>query len=311
MFLAEGENARDIVLQNGAQTIEIAKEYHRLSNRLNIDFGHIIELFDYIPLFQNGSQHKETRKRLAASYSVSRAQQEKNISVEINRIGEIIRSREGLLDVIEEVARPLWMSLYISFCQGVEIDDELMVSLPNIFCPGLSIRNRILINKKLVSLLDRNRSKDRRLIFEVAALSALGFRPLVYGLALSLYKCCSEQTGLMMRDMEFPKTYSDTPLQFIDRVISDDFHAENVCFRNGDRIRCQTYSNSYTYDQNAAFLFGVGRHICLGRSIANYIWKNLCVELKENNKRLLPICLATSQREPFVIVDSCVLEIRR
>lgn len=310
MLVADGENAYKILSLNSSQAIEISCEYQRLSSQLNIDLQNIIELFNYIPLFQNGDAHKKSRKRLAASYSASRAQQEKNISAEIDLIGETLRSREGLIDVIDEIARPLWMAVYTSFSQGVELDDYLSEQLPNIFCPNLSIRKRILINEKLAAVLDRNSSLERDVIFEVAALSALGFRPLVYGLALSLHKCCKENTELTMKEMKLPDSYSDTPLRFVDRVISNEFCAENVHFKAGDRIRCQTYSEKYTDDQNAKFLFGTGKHICLGRPISNFIWKNLCIELRKHNKFLLPVCLKLSQREPFVIVESCKVAVK-
>ena len=72
-----------------------------------------------------------------------------------------------------------------------------------------------------------------------------------------------------------------------------------------------SFDESYSEHDNTKYIFGSGRHLCLGRPIADYIWKKLIALLADLDKIVVPVTLTLANQEPFLIVKKSIIELKK
>jgi hypothetical protein len=307
----QGEAAKNAITSKEFYAYPMADVYNELSTKSGIDFSAAILLMKHLPIFLDGDDHKDKRKRMAQVYADTRSRQEQNISSCIDQIIFEISVYNGEYDIIEGLANPIWRALQDAICDldRIYIEPELVREIPRLFDPNLSLRRRKLINDKISDHLSNISSFEQPEFFDRIALLVLGVRPLVNSLALSLYKIAELQKHVKLNEIEFPKSFSHSALTFVDRIARKSVEIHGQCYDEGTRFRCVTVDETYLDIENQKNMFGLGAHLCLGRPISMYIWKQLTASLGTLSKMIKPMELQYAQNEPFIVVSKAKIEI--
>ena len=306
-----GDDARGIISSREFQTFDMAQKYRDLSERTELNFDAVIALMDRLPTFLNGENHKKNRKEMAKVYSASRPNQEKNVDAVLKEMRCMLEQLEGELDIIQEIGKPLWEAVTSAIMGNTIIDDGLTSDLPDLFYPNFSIRRRKALNDRLSAELDKISPSAREETLNKISVLVLGARPLMHSIALSIYKDSTKNVGKNLTNIKFSRSYSDSSLRFVDRIATEDTAINGYCLKSGSRMRCVSFDESYSEHDNTKYIFGSGRHLCLGRPIADYIWKKLVALLADLDKIVVPVTLTLANQEPFLIVKKSIIELKK
>lgn len=305
-----GEDARKIISKREFHAYNIAEKYIELSARTGINFNAAIQLLQHLPIFLSENEHKYQRRALAEIYASSRVQQQKNVDKALAKINESIQQCEGDLDVLSEISFPIWDAVISALSNHFALDAQLISALPELFFPNLSLRLRKDLNDRLQNELNKITDKEHEYYLQTIAVLTLGARPLVHSLALSIHKIAKQNAQRTLCSIEYPKTYGDSSLRFIDRIASQDVQINGITRSHGERFRCISFDEAYADEDNAKYVFGAGGHLCLGRPISEYIWKELVEVLQSYKKVISPGDIKVTKREPFLVVEVCKVNLR-
>ena len=305
-----GEDARKIISTREFHAYNMAEKYIELSARTGMEFDAVIQLLQHLPLFLNEDNHKYQRRALAGIYASSRVQQQKNVDETLIKINQAIQLCEGDLDVLSEISYPIWGAVTSGLSNHFSLDAQLISELPELFFPNLSLRRRKDLNDRLQKELNKIADKELEYFLQTIAVLTLGVRPLVHSLTLSIHKIAKQNSQKCLSSIEYPKTYADSSLRFIDRIASQDIDVNGIIRSCGEHFRCISFDEAYAEKDNAKYIFGAGGHVCLGRPISDYIWQGIIEVLQSSKKIISPGALEITEREPFLIAEACSINLR-
>lgn len=305
-----GEDARKIISKREFHAYNMADKYIELSARTGLNFNAAIQLLQYLPIFLSEDKHKYQRRALAEIYASSRVQQQKNVDEALAKIHQSIQLCESELDVLSEISFPIWDAVTSALSNHFVLDTQLISALPDLFFPNLSLRRRKNLNDRLQKELNRIADKEREYFLQTIAVLTLGIRPLVHSLALSIHKIAKQNAQRTLCSIDYPKTYADSSLRFIDRIASQDTEVNGIIRSRGERFRCISFDEAYADEDNAKYVFGAGRHVCLGRPISEYIWQGIIEVFQSYKKIISPGALKVTEREPFLVTEVCIINLR-
>lgn len=301
-----GEPASKIVSSDDFMAFPMGSKYREVSLRTATDYSSAIQLLEALPVFLSGDEHKKRRKSMALVYAQTRKLQEKAIAQVVDEVGQSIEHRHGAFNLIDELSIPLWTALRNVICSESREVKDLASELPDLFYPGSSPRKRKRLNNKLADIL---KSGNSQLLNQIALLT-LGVRPFSSSLALSIHKIARDNDGKRLCEIEFPTSFPDSALTYVDRISMRDTVVDGCPFSAGSRIRCITFDPSYSEENNSKQLYGIGSHTCLGRPISDYTWIRLSNILSQSQKTIHPNALSVEHREPFTIPTKCLVDFK-
>lgn len=288
----------------------MADQYRELKRRTGLDFGATIQFMDYLPLFADGEEHLKRRRMMARKLAATRNLQEEAVTAKISWLFQNLFVPPRELELLTEFARPLWREISASIVDRSEENLDFIDELPSLFYPTLSIRERMKINEKLRTFLDVNRSNIDEALCNLS-LALLGARPFVGSLVHSVYQVVTLNAGKKSSAIRWPEIFTDSSLNFVDRVCGHDTRIDAHEFNVGSRVRCYTQDESYSAQQNKEMLFGLGAHACLGKGISEFSWKLLIRHLAQLDAILVPLGREVSTNtEPFVMPLAARIAVR-
>lgn len=305
-----GDEARRIISSREFQALDMAQKYCEISERTGINFDAAIALMAHLPIFLNGENHKKHRQELAKIYVTSRQEQEKNVDNVLKEMSYMLEQLEGELDLLLEIGKPLWEAVSSAILSNTSFDNGLISDLPDLFYPNLSIRRRKDLNDRLAAELNNISSAVREETLHKISVLVLGARPLMHSIAISIFKVATKNAGQRLSSVKFSRSYTDSSLRYIDRIATEDAIIDSCSRTSGSRIRCVSFDESYSEYDNSKYIFGSGRHLCLGRPISNYIWEKLVALLTALDKTITPVNLTLAQKEPFLMANISLIELK-
>jgi hypothetical protein len=263
--------AKAIILSPNFDAYSMASSYRELAQRTKFDFASAIKLLDCLPVFINGDRHQRVRRAMAKQLSQTKDCLFSSSSDTIERLFELAFRRNAKVDLVEDFSRPLWHAISASIVAFDQDIVELAEQIPDLFSPLLSIRERLRINERIEVLLKAHpEDEDEQLI--LLCLIALGARPFVGTLSLSLYETFQAPPGSRMCDLTWPEMFPSSAVRFVDRICTSQTAISDTEYHVDDRVRCVTQSKDYSSEANRKALFGYGAHTCLGKSISEKAW---------------------------------------
>ncbi|CAA2139191.1 hypothetical protein [Hyphomicrobium sp. ghe19] len=294
--------AKAIILSPDFGTYSMANRYRELAERTHLDFSSAIKLLDCLPVFIDGDVHQRVRKAMAKQISKTKDCQFSSSREILAILFERVFRQNTRIELVEEFSRPLWRAISASIVPRNSETLDLVEEIPALFSPILSIRERIRISDRIGDYLSADPEEgDDRLI--LLCLAALGARPFVGTLSLSLYEIFKENPGARMRDLVWPQLYPSSSLRFVDRICGNEAAVvANFEFRPGERVRCLTQSAEYSSEENTRALFGFGAHTCLGKSISEKVWGLVVETFSQSDLRAEPLTITMSPHDdPFLM----------
>jgi hypothetical protein len=297
-----GESARAALVSKDIDPFELSNTYDEISERTGIDLSFASAFIKTLPLFMSGLSHRDRRRNLARQLNSRRMQIEKSIDSRVNEIFDVFHSREGEIDLLVEVADPLWSAI-----SDVLLPDQpdlvlLAKDIPQLFNPGTSIRRRKLLNDRLQA----QHPLHSNIIDEILPLLSLGVRPFSGSMALSLFEIASRYSGNSWSDISFPETFPRSSLQYSSsRIARSDVTIAGCPHKAGTGFYCRITDASYSDAINAGNLYGFGAHLCLGKPLSQYAWRRICEMLKAVSMTVTPGALYVNPEAPFMTPKEC------
>jgi len=303
--LRYGNVAWKAVSSESFMAYPMATVYVDIAKRLGLNFDATIRLLSHMPSFLSNQAHKESRRRLAQRISEAKQTQETNVSEVIGGVIDKIDECGGSFDVLETVSEPVWIAISTALCPQAPAIPQAAVSVPELFNPYTSIRRRLVINDEIENILCQHDNSA----LDALALLSLGFRPLTGTIALSMHHLASKHSGRRLSQITYPSTFPVSALSFVDRIAQSDGSVTEEGFNRGQRYRCVIFDESYQQADNDRNIYGLGGHVCLGRSISQYMWNALCEGLMTCNTTIAPGTLQIGSTEPFTVPTTCKLHL--
>lgn len=257
----DGAGALKQIENNQALVVPYAARVRLLADRLGQDFDATIQVFDNLPLAQNGERHRILRAKTAQFLALGRARLRLELPILVARHFNHLKTSDTL-DMMKEIVVP-----FVDDCLAVitEVEgcfeSDSMIS--RVFSQSAGVAKRRRLNGELVSL--RQRIEDKCPFAETndvrITLMILGRDALIGTLAGSLALYFKQVAGRQLSEEIFDSMPTRTGVPYIDRIMPD-----------GKAVRCAL--SGLRGDQRSGF-FGKGAHVCLGRAITTEIFSEV------------------------------------
>jgi hypothetical protein len=252
-------------------------------------FENLIFAFRNIPLCLNGTEHRESRRRLAAFMNERRTAVAAAIPGLVAECFEVLDCRREV-ELAEEVLHP-FVTRFMLAVAGIHADACTVQPASSIFDRLLGLRKRLRLEENVGALRALMQDALGPGASEATgvriALVILGHDALFGTLGESLFRVLSAQTGLKLSELAFPPTPTDSGVAYVERIVQEPFEHAGVAFQNGDRLRLMLQSFSYTDEPSDRLrLFGAGIHSCLGRPFSIDLWSHITKRLSKLDRRV-------------------------
>jgi len=300
-----GDEAWKMVGSRDFKVWPMASSYRDMSAATGIDFSAVIGIFEAHPLFLNGADHKAARAYAAKFLSANRRAHEAVIDAVVDDVVAQIDKRQGDFDLLTELGDVVWDALAQSYCGARDDLGPLSLSLQGLFLPKTPLRVRKKTNDRLQAIID----EDGKEALDQIILAVLGLRALSGGLVLSLHRIVTENHGKRLCDIAFPETYSESILRFADRLNAEPVVVSGCPYAAGTVFRCVTFDADYRLEENAKNLFGAGAHLCLGRTVSQYVWDRMVARLSQSRKRIKAGEIVVEDYKFYIAPATCVVSV--
>ena len=252
--LEQLENRQALVVPYAART-------RLLADRLGQDFEATIQVFDNLPLAQNGDRHTVLRAKTAQFLALGRARLRLELPGLVARHFNLLET-SNTLDMMKEIVVPFADDCLAVITQ-VEgcFESDSMIS--RVFSQSSGVVKRRRLNGELATTRQRieeqcpfAETNDVRL-----TLMILGRDALIGTLAGSLALHFKQAAGRQLSEDIFDSMPTRTGVPYVDRIMPD-----------GKVVRCEL--SGLRGDQRSGF-FGKGAHVCLGRAISRDIFSEV------------------------------------
>ncbi len=272
----DGELISAIFQSDTFQVVPYAQYYREIAERTSIDLDAIITALDFIPLANEGADHKRLRGEFAAvtagqGRSVVEAMEEYVASLMRNVF--VAGTDVDLSAFVQRIYHQLF-SLWL----GTRQDDVVGTSdFSQVFDRTRSLNRRKSLNRNLAELTCSFAKKRDKLSTspEIAvAMNVVGRDAFVGSIVLSFRETLARSPGARLCDIAFSQTLPSTAVPYVERLAMKDAEIGGMRVRKGQRIRLFLDATAqHVSGEDANLLFGKGRHICLGKPITLVIWR--------------------------------------
>ena len=263
--------------------IDFAGQYRYITDHTSLDFTATANVFDHVPLANEGALHKKLRAEMAAI--VADPSREKTREIEEFTAAHVARLfvPGRTIELVDDLADPLFVRLFTLWL-GVDhaaFSRESHVS--QAFDMKMSLGRRAAINRDVDKLTCAFAAQAAALATypEMAtAMNVLGNDTLKGSIALSLWEIVARNPGRRLDEIDYPANYPSTGVPFIERVARQDIEIAGMAVARGQRVRLMLDATAqHVSGDESDLLFGRGRHLCLGKPMALAIWRQLTATL--------------------------------
>ncbi|MGI1663771.1 hypothetical protein ACRDNQ_16150 [Palleronia sp. KMU-117] len=245
-----------------------------LSARTGLDFSTTVFALRALPLAADRSRHAPMRRALAAMMAprlpILRARMPTLVAARLEAL-----AAPGDVDMMAEVVVPL-VGDVLEELSGVGLGPGEGELVSRLFSEILGPARRVRLEGELRALRARvvaafpDAAEDD--IGQRMALVILGRDALIGTLARSLHALFRE--GRPFADLDWPEAPPATGVPFVDRVAVAEGRLGNHDLRPGDTLRAALQLHETGVGEMLGF-FGAGAHLCLGRTPALDLWREI------------------------------------
>jgi len=258
------------------RVVDHSGETEKIMSRLHIDLSHIARVFQNVPVNVEGDEHVLRRRQMAHTLAARTGESLARFERLARELCARYLGRSGSSELVSDLFEPLVIELAHAI-SGIELTHHPeFVSPTQVFDKALGLNRRKLINQQIGALRRQacdNMPEDQA--DTAVALAILGSDTIMGSLALSFAERISSCPDTRMCDIEWGERLTRTAVPFIERKAAEPIRLGDVDIAGGDVVRL--FMDRYAFerrDMRDAF-FGVGRHACIGRAVAQHAWRIL------------------------------------
>ena len=258
----------------------VSVSFDGLSKRFDLDLSGLRQIDAHVPLYKEGEEHTQARRRfterLVERRAALRAWIENEVEAFLAPMG-----RPGEVDVTDDVLRPMIRS-FLSVLTGVDLENGPPIDLTSLVFDGsVSLKRRLSVFDQLLTLRKyvegevggslKSEDIDLMVVFTM-----FGKDPLQYTFGESLKWMLDQHPTMAWRDMTFPDSPPQTGVPFLERIATEPVSFRGITIAAGDRIRFFTQGFGY-FDELTDIhrYFGGRAHVCIGRPISVELWRRI------------------------------------
>ena len=188
------------------------------------------------------------------------------------------------IEVMAEIVAPLIRTV-LGGIAGVQLGEDVPLdSISIVFDRLIGTRKRQKIEQALRRVADGLRAapgwdKSDEEEAGVLALFVLGNDALRERSAKASTSCSGTEPGRRFSDIDYPEIPTETGVPYVERIAEEAFEQGGQRFEPGARIRVYLQAFAYAEEADAADIFGVGAHSCLGKPLSIDVWRRLTARL--------------------------------
>jgi hypothetical protein len=175
------------------------------------------------------------------------------------------------LDLLGDLARPLFRAIKkATLPQYADYDDlfDLIEQIPLLLAPATPLKRRMAINDRIVAFREMLGDQVTRNI----TMLVLGQGPLTGSLTMSLYALIGDNPDKPLSAIRWPAKLPESVLTYVDRICTAPVTIGGDSFETGEYIRCMIRVPGWGEDEIETVKFGIGSHLCIGRSLSETVW---------------------------------------
>jgi hypothetical protein len=265
-----------------------AAKYRELSDRLGLDFSSIADVFEKLPIFQEGPAHSATRMALAKIIACGKADRKNNCADYL--LSYDLLNTPGEYDLVHDVVRPS-VDRYFSDIVGIDLTKFSVGDVPLILSDTIGVRKRVRAEEQIQMLHQALREgfpdeDDNALLLRIV-LVVLGHDAMIGATSSSIAHILVDHEMTKLSDIPFPIMFPKTGVPFVHRTALETLVQDDTTLEAGDDITLLLdVFEAPEHEQDRKLFFGHGRHLCLGRSIAIQYWQGVVRKLRSIERTL-------------------------
>ena len=212
----------------------------------------------------------------------------------------------GRINLVADVSERLIRKM-VTDLSGAEI--RLSPSL--IFDPATSLRKRRELDAELgriiAALRRKNPASDDDEIGMLLSFAVLANDASQGILMANLTKTLAENISVRFDHIDWPQKPTEAGIRFIERIATCPVEIGGRKLAAGSVVRAEM--QGATRDGDAALLFGIGRHVCLGRGFFWAFWRDLVAALAKLPVKVATIDIGPTSNRVFPIPDYVWIEV--
>ncbi len=303
--VVDARQIRSVLADADYTVARYGRGYEHLKGRSGRDFANIEFALRYLPVAHDGERHIYLRN-LASKQLQSTSEALKNGRQRYSDLAAEVFLTRRKFDLVADIAEPI-VAAMVKDLSGVEVK----VSPSLIFDPSASLRKRRLLDQEIGRITAEMRKAlpdadddqiGTNLMFAVLANDAS------QGLLLAnLAKILTDNAGRAFSQIAWPVLPIETGIRFIERIASCPVQHGRHALAAGTVLRSDM--SALTRDGDAATLFGIGRHMCLGRGFFLAFWRDLMTTLAQLPIRVVKVESGPTLNRVFAIPQYVFVEV--
>jgi cytochrome P450 len=256
--------------------------YAVLESRYGLAFPNLLFASRYLPLCNNGEAHQRSRRLMAARIAATRGAVSAALPGLVERHAAVLRP--GEVELMEAFVEPL-VTAVTAIITGTRITDlEPTRHVGRIFDRLMGMRLRQRMDEHMAAVRAMIRASAPELSEEEEgvrlAFFVFGQDTVIGTIGGTFHRMLELEPGGRLDRIAFPAVPCETGVPYAERVVTAPFSHGGVDFAAGDLVRLMVQEFAYADDpRDAARLFGLGLHACLGRQLALELWQRITERL--------------------------------
>lgn len=278
---------REVQQSHDFAVVDQTAQGRKLMARLGLNLGHSERALSALPVSVEGGEHAQRRRDIANLLSLRARGAIDHFCKSSEELCNSLLTTSGRLELIAQFYQPLGLAIAADISGLITPAPGELPSPVQLFDKAMGPTRRKLVNAALGALWhqadERCPAHQRDAAF---ALAVLGGDTLWASLALSFAQQVAAHPAARLCDIAWPDRLTRTAVPFIERTALADCKIAGQEIKEGDNIRLYLDRFSFEKEESRDAFFGSGRHVCLGRSLAQEAWRGLTASLSKLPSRV-------------------------
>lgn len=281
--------------------------FRAINEKLGVDFATTINVLSHSPVVWEGTKHREARKKSALWIKQHLDAAVRAFDERLQSTLKYVSERQAEFDLMQECIGPAINASMHALSDVVTDSFDSEESCSQIFDRLLSLNRRKRLNTKLEKALESApASCTQASRYFQASLTTVGSDSILGGLAESVIDHLEKNVETRLCDILWSDKISRTSVPYVERICARDCELEGQKIKAGNRIRIYLFPFERTEPDS---LFGMGKHVCLGKALTLEIWKILTGQLSEIPK-VMRVCRVDYRKSDYLFRTPTKLKVK-
>ena len=268
----------------------IKHEINKVEDKFHINLSHLVKLVKFLPVAQEGPEHKELRKKIALTIQKNSAKSIEFFESEFNHQFTHLLNSKSEIDLCQDLLLPVIQKTNQMISGAEKLNTKELNKISTVFDETLNLDKRIELNHSLEQIIQvLNDDFELEDCYFRIALFALGNDSALSTLSESMIHVFMKNPDQTLSSINWNEQIPVTGVPVIERVCLTDVDIDGTFFKKNQRVRLYLDAAGYQGDgcpHHSPLYFGSGSHLCLGMPIATKMWTVIISACSKVHKKI-------------------------